>query len=81
MAIKKIRPTDDVLQLRCCLRELAILQHFGVHEHPNLLGLRSVLRPPEGALARWRDVELLSKEGLPCLEWLCLLWAGATSTW
>ena len=26
VAIKKVRPTADVLQLRCCLRELAILQ-------------------------------------------------------
>ena len=45
VAIKKVRPTADVLQLRCCLRELAILQHFGQHEHPNLLGLRTVMRP------------------------------------
>ena len=60
VAIKKVRPTSDVLQLRCCLRELAILQHFGVHEHPNLLGLRSVMRPPEGHLTGWRDLYLVT---------------------
>ena len=60
VAIKKVRPTDDVLQLRCCLRELAILRHLGEHEHPNLLGLREVLRPPGGPLSDWRDLYLVT---------------------
>lgn len=60
VAVKKVRPTADVLQLRCCLRELAILQHFGQHEHPNLLGLRTVMRPPAGELAGWQDLYLVT---------------------
>ena len=61
VAIKKVRPTSDVLQLRCCLRELAILQHFGQHPHPNLLGLRTVMRPPEGHIAEWHDLYLVTE--------------------
>ena len=57
----QVRPTADVLQLRCCLRELAILQHFGQHEHPNLLGLRTVMRPPEGQIAIWQDLYLVTE--------------------
>ena len=61
VAIKRVAPTEDRLQLRCCLRELAILQHFGAHSHPNLLGLREVLRPPSGHLAEWRDLYLVTE--------------------
>ena len=59
VAIKRISPTQDRLQLRCCLRELTILQHFGVHSHPNLIGLKEVLRPPGGHLGDWRDLYLV----------------------
>ena len=44
---------------RCCLRELAILRHFGRHKHPQLLGLRSILPPPGGHLADWRELYLV----------------------
>ena len=61
VAIKRVSPTTDSLQIRCCLRELAILQHFARRPHPNLMGLREVLRPPGGAhLADWRDLYLVS---------------------
>ena len=60
VAIKRVKPTVDVLQLRCCLRELAILQHIGVHGHPNLLGLSEVLRPAGGHLSDWGDLYLVS---------------------
>lgn len=59
VAIKKMRPTEDVLQLRCCLRELAIMRHLGegtAGEHENLLGLRRVLAPPAGPLSEWREL-------------------------
>ena len=46
VAIKRVCPTGDALQLRLCLRELAILHHFRAHPHPNVLGLVEVLRPP-----------------------------------
>ena len=61
VAIKLVRPTEDVLQLRCTLRELAILQHFGLHPHPNVLGLRGVVRPPGGPLGDWRDLYLVTE--------------------
>ena len=62
VAIKRVRPTGDQLQLRCCLRELAILQHFGAHKHPNVLGLSEVLRPPgPGHLSEWRDLYMVTE--------------------
>ena len=62
VAIKRVSPTADSLQLRCCLRELAILQHFWLHPHPNLIGLREVLLPVGGHhLADWRDLYLVSE--------------------
>jgi len=60
VAIKKISPTDDPLQLRCCIRELSVLRHLGLHEHPNLLGLREVIHPPGGRLCDWKDLYLVT---------------------
>ena len=57
VAIKRIRPTSDTLLIKCCLRELAILHHYGMHPHDNVMGLKEVLRPPGGRhLAEWRDL-------------------------
>ena len=59
VAIKRISPTADRLQIRCCLRELAILQHFregGDAAHDNVVGFREVLRPAGGILGEWRDL-------------------------
>lgn len=60
VAIKRVRPTEDQVQLRCCLRELAILRHFGRHAHDNLLGLRALLPPPGGHLAEWRHLYIVT---------------------
>jgi mitogen-activated protein kinase 1/3 len=61
VAIKRVRPTTDALQLRCCLRELAILRHIRNHPHPNLLGLRSVVPPPGGKVADWRELYFVTE--------------------
>ena len=61
VAIKRVRPTGDHLQLRCCLRELAVLSHFGIHKHDNILGLNEVLRPHGGThLSNWRDLYMVT---------------------
>ena len=62
VAIKRVSPTHDVLQIKCCLREIAILEHFGKHPHENIIGLREVLRPPGGGhLSEWRDLYIASE--------------------
>mgnify|MGYP003683948629 CR=1 FL=1 len=61
VAIKRIKPTSDALQLRCCLRELAILRHIAANPHPNLLGLRCVVPPPGGKIADWHDLYLVTE--------------------
>lgn len=61
VAIKRVRPTADALQLRCCLRELAILRHIRHHPHPNLLGLRSVVPPPGGKVVDWRELYFVTE--------------------
>jgi len=61
VAIKRVRPTEDAMLLRCCLRELTILRHFRAHAHPNLLALQRVVPPPEGHLSSWRHLYLVTE--------------------
>ena len=56
VAIKKIANAfEDAIDCKRTLREMRLLQHFN---HENVLNLRDIMTPPEGAIDNWNDIYL-----------------------
>jgi len=59
VAVKKIANAfEDAIDCKRMLREMRLLQHFS---HENVLTLRDIMLPPEGPIANWKDVYLVTE--------------------
>jgi len=59
VAIKKVTNAfEDAIDCKRMLREIRLLQHF---QHENVLALRDIMLPPQGASDKWKDVYLVTE--------------------